>query len=87
MKFSFTYLIEKRNTRNGKGMEIQYEKLGMQSYLNTEDMDISNEERKYIFQLRIKMCFKIKSHFRNMFENTICEWCNIEESTTSHTLE
>ena len=33
------------------------------------------------------MCFKIKSHFRNMFENTICEGCNIEESTTSHTLE
>ena len=63
-----------------------YEQLEIQSYLNTEDMNITNEERKYIFQLRTKMCFKIKTHFRNMFENTVCEGCNIEESTTSHTL-
>ena len=86
MEFSFKYLIEKRNTRNGKGIEIMYEKLEIQSYLNTEDMNITNEERKYIFQLRIKMCFKIKTHFRNTFDNTVCEGCNIEESTTSHTL-
>ena len=86
MEFSFKYLIEKRNTRNGKGIEIMYEKLEIQSYLNTEDINITNEERKYIFQLRTKMCFKIKTHFRNMFENTVCEGCHREESTTSHTL-
>ena len=33
------------------------------------------------------MSFKIKSHFRSMHTNTICEGCFIETSTTKHTLE
>jgi hypothetical protein len=86
-EFSFKYLLEKRNRRNGKGIEMQYKKLEMQSYLETEDMDISNEERKFIFQLRKKMCFKVKTHFSHMYENTICDGCQVEESRTSHILE
>ena len=85
--FSFKYLLEKRNSRNGKGIEIQYQKLEMQPYLGTQDIDISNEERKFIFQLRTKMCFKIKTHFSHMYENTICDGCLVEESRTSHILE
>ena len=54
---SFKYLLSKRNKRNGKGMELLYENLTMQNYLCSEDIDISNEERKYIFQMRTKMCF------------------------------
>ena len=27
LEFSFKYLVEKRNARNGKGFDIQYEKL------------------------------------------------------------
>ena len=49
---------------------MKYEQLEMQNYLNTLDIDITNEERKIIFQLRNKMYFKIKTHFRNMCENT-----------------
>ena len=59
----------------------------MQGYLISEDMDILNQERKYIFQLRTKMHFKIKSHFRHMHLDTICDGCQMAESTTKHTLE
>ena len=33
------------------------------------------------------MCFKIKTHFKHMYQDTICEGCWKEESTTKHTLE
>ena len=33
------------------------------------------------------MCFKIKTHFRQMYQDTICEGCRKEESTTKHTVE
>ena len=84
---SFEYLLNLRNSRNGKGMEINYSRLKMQNYLQSEDMDITNDERKLIFQLRTKMSFRIKSHFRRMHSNIICEGCFIEQSTTKHTLE
>ena len=84
---AFNYLILKRNKRNGKGMDIEYTHLEMQNYLSSEDIDITNEDRKLIFQLRTKMHFKIKTHFRNMHENTLCSGCRIQESTTQHTLE
>ena len=35
---------------------------------------------------RTQMSFGIKSHFRNMHANTICDGCRLEESTTYHTL-
>ena len=84
---SLEYLLNKRNTRNGKGMELTYTQLTMQNYLYTEDIDISNEERKFILQLRTKMCFRIKTHFRNMHQSVLCGGCFLEESTTKHTLE
>ena len=84
---SFEYLLNLRNKRNGKGMDINYLRLKMQNYLSSDDIDISNDERKLIFQLRTKISFKIKSHFRSMHYNTICEGCFVQESTTKHTLE
>ena len=54
---SLEYLLNKRNTRNGKEMELTYTKLTMQNYFYTEDIDISNQERKFILQLGTKMCF------------------------------
>ena len=53
----FLYLNDKRKRRNGKGIEVEYEKLEMQNYLKTLDIDITNEEMKVIFQLRNKMHF------------------------------
>ena len=84
---SMSYLNNKRTSRNGKGIEMDYNELKMQDYLNTTDIDITNEERKVIFQLRNKMTFKIKTHFRNMYTSTICEGCKIELLTTRHALE
>ena len=40
-----------RNNRNGKGIDIEYTELKMQNYLRSEDLDITNDERKQIFQL------------------------------------
>ena len=59
----------------------------MQNYLKTEDIEILNEERKLIFQLRTRMKYGIKTHFRNMHDHTLCDGCQLEESTTRHTLE
>ena len=84
---SFEYLLDRRNTRNGKGMEMSYEKLEMQNYLSSQDIEITNHERKLIFQLRTSMNFKIKSHFRRMHESVLCEGCHLEESNTKHTLQ
>ena len=82
----FQYLLNKRNTRNGKGMELFIEKFEIQKYLSSEDIEITNDERKLIFQLRTRMNFKIKTHFRTMHDNVTCEGCHKEDSTTKHTL-
>ena len=84
---AFCYLIQKNTKRNGKGKNIRYNTLRMQNYLCSEDENITNEERKFIFQLRTKIDFKIKSHFRKMHIDIICDGCRIEVSTTRHTLE
>ena len=83
---AYEYLITKRNNRNGKGMALSYQGLEIQNYLFSDNIEITNTERKYIFQFRTQMSFGIKCHFRNMHANTICDGCQIEQSTTSHTL-
>ena len=84
---AFIYLINQKEKRNGKGIEINHLKHEMQNYLKSEDMNIKNDERKLILQLRTKMNFKVKSHFRRMHIDTICDGCRIAESTTEHSLE
>ena len=49
---AFEYLITKRNNRNGKGMKLSYKKFKIHNYLASEDIEITNTERKYIFQFR-----------------------------------
>ena len=49
---SLSYLNNKRISRNGKGIEMEYDQLEMQNYLSSLDIDITNEERKIIFNLR-----------------------------------
>ena len=44
------YLNNKRISRNGKGIEMEYNELKMQNYLSSLDIYITNEERKVIFQ-------------------------------------
>ena len=86
-EFAFRYLIEKKTRRNGKGKELIYSRLEMQNYLTEENEEVNNFERKFVFQLRTKMHFRIKSHFRNMHLDILCDGCRISESTTQHTLE
>ena len=66
---------------------MEYNELKIQNYLSSLDIDITNEERKVIFQLRNQMHFKIKTHFRNMYDSTNCEGCKNESLTTKHALE
>ena len=73
--------------REEKEKYIFYEKFAMQHYFKTDNIDISNDERKIIFQLRTRMHYNIKTKFQNMHEDTMCEGCEQEESTTKHTLE
>ena len=80
---SFDYLIEKRN---GKGIRNNYTHLEMQNYLYSEDINIQNQERKLMFQIRRQIVFEIKTHFQNMYRDTIFEGCRIEKSTSEHTL-
>ena len=63
---AFIYLINQKVKRNGKGIEINHLIHEMQNYLKSEDMNINNDERKLILQLRTKMNFKVRSHFRRM---------------------
>ena len=65
---SLLYLNNKRISRNGKGIEMKYNELEMKNYLSSMDIDIINEERKVIFQLRNKMHFKIK----NLLQKYVC---------------
>ena len=43
--------------------------------------------KKIVFQIRTKKHYKLKTHFRNMYEDVICNGCRKAESTTRHTLE
>ena len=67
-------------------MEISYSRLKMQKF-KSEDMHITNDKRKLIFQLRTKISFRIKYHLRRMHSYIICEGCFIEQWKTKHTLE
>ena len=81
------YLIDKKIKQNVKGIDIIHSNLDMQNYLQSEDLEINNDERKLIFQLRTKINFKVKTHFKGVYRNTVCDGCNIIESTTKHSLE
>ena len=50
------YLLKPRNKRERKGMEIMYPKF-------SDDIDITNKERKFIFQMKAKYSSKIKTLF------------------------
>ena len=45
----FAYLLNIRNERKEKGMEINYSRLKVQNYLRSEDIDIANVEQKHFF--------------------------------------
>ena len=82
-EYSFDYLTLKKN---GKGIRNNYTHLVMQNYLFSEGIDIQNKERKLMFQIRRPIVFEIKTHFQNMYRDTIFEGCRIEEYTSEHTL-
>ena len=63
----FAYLLNIRNERKEKGMEINYTRLKVHNYLRSEDIDIANDEQKLFFlKLRTKIIFNIKSYFRSI---------------------
>ena len=66
---------------------MHYEKFEMQRYLSTDDENISNYDRKVIFQLRTRMFWGAKTNFRKMHNNLMCDACSIHECTQKHLLE
>ena len=45
---AFQYLVDKKTSINGKGIEIYHENLVMQNYLGSEDFEINYQDRKLI---------------------------------------
>ena len=47
----------------------------MQNYLSSEEMEIQNNERKFIFQTRSQILFQKEKekHFQNMYNDAVCD--------------
>ena len=80
----FSYLIDMKEKRNGKGKEIIYTQLKMQDYLQEEDRKITSAERKLLFQLRTRMNWNIKTNFKNFFKDLNCVACKKVLCTQKH---
>ena len=78
--------LQKLKSCHSKVAHIPYEKLSMQSYLLPGLEDISNDERKYIFQARSRMLGKIKNNYRNKFKNILCIACGKAECSQQHAM-
>ena len=78
-KYSFSELIKKKESRkseNAKGRNIHYEEHSMQNYLEEADIDITLDEKKWIFKCRTDD-IDIKGNFQWKHENQSCISCKM----------
>ena len=47
--YSLKYLVDKNEKKNGIGKEIIYTELRIQNYLQSDNLEINNNERQLIF--------------------------------------
>ena len=47
--YSLKYLVDKNEKKNGIGNEIIYTELRIQNYLQSDNLEINNNERQLIF--------------------------------------
>ena len=86
---AFLWLMEKKNSRtseNAKGKKLKYSELKMAEYLYSAEIDISTEERKWIFQCRVED-INVKGNRKWQNEDIECLSCNLNfDETQSHIL-
>ena len=78
-KYSFSELLKKKESRkseNAKGRNIHYEEHSMQNYLEESDIDITLDEKKWIFKCRTDD-IDIKGNFQWKHENQSCISCKM----------
>ena len=86
-QLAFKYLQIKKETYNKVRM-IKYEKLQMEEYLKAGEMQLSVQERQFLFQCRMKD-IDLRANRPWKYSDTFCISCNDEskEETGSHILE
>ena len=78
---------EKRVSEYARGKLIHYEELDMQEYLMETSMDLSLDERKWIFKCRTND-IDLKANFQWKHENIWCISCKTDSpETNEHLLE
>ena len=86
---AFIYLLEKKESRNSdhsKGKNLEYNDISMADYLCPSDIDISIEEKKWLFKCRIED-IDINANNRWKKENTMCINCLNIEMDQKHLIE
>ena len=78
-KYSFSELLKKKESiksENAKGRIIHYEEHSMQNYLKESDIDITLDEKKWIFKCRTDD-ININGNFQWKHENQSCISCKM----------
>ena len=82
------YLLNKKESHiseNAKGKLLKYEKLKIQEYLNSSNLNISVNEKKWLFKCRVEdIDLPSNSRWRN--EDTFCKNCLTIEMNQSNLL-
>ena len=85
---AFQYLIEKREERvsiHSKGKELRYSELSMAQYLCASDIDMSIDEKKWLYKCRIED-IDLEANRRWNNGDIQCKNCKNTEMTQRHLL-
>ena len=83
---AFESLINKKESRHSehaKGKLLKYSKLEMQGYLSASGVNISIEEKKWLFSCRIED-IDLSTNHRWKNEETLCRFCKTIEMSQKH---
>ena len=83
---AFESLINKKESRHSehaKGKLLKYSKLEMQGYLSASGVNISIEEKKWLFLCRIED-IDLSTNHRWKNEETLCRFCKTIEMSQKH---
>ena len=72
-----------RKQKHSKVNKLKHNKLEMQSYFLGNELNITKDEIRLIFQIRSRV-IKIKSNMKGSFENYECEVCLKENESQEH---
>ena len=81
---AFNYLSELKSTHS-KAQNLQYSRLKLQSYLKSNQNDLSIQEKQFAFAASTRM-LDLKSNFKIGQVDTKCRRCEKDEETQEHLL-